>query len=120
MAERVYYLVFSNPVTEDRVDEFHAWYDDVHIPDVLAVPGLVSAKRISSRQHSATVAAPPAQFGVIYEIEGDPEEVMAEIRKRVASGEMTMSDVLDLSTFAMHFWDPRGEKVLAEEVRAGV
>lgn len=118
MSERVFYLVFSNPVSEDRVEEFHQWYDEQHIPDVLSVPGLVSAQRIAYRDVSAAVGAPSARFGVIYEMEGDPEEVMGLIRERVASGEMVMSDVLDLSTFAMHFWDPRGAKVTAEEVRA--
>lgn len=119
MADRVYYLVFSNPVSDDRIDEFHRWYDEVHIPEVLATPGFVSAQRIGLRQTEFAKATEPAQrFGVIYEIEGDPEQVMGQVSAGVAAGTIHMSDVLDLSTFAMAFWDPRGEKVLAADVRA--
>lgn len=119
MAERVFYLVFSNPVSEDRLEEFHQWYDEVHIPEVLATPGFVSAQRIALRPTEFTKATEPAQrFGVIYEIEGDPEEVMGKVSAGTRDGTIHMSDVLDLTTFAMHFWSPSGEKVLAEDVRA--
>lgn len=119
MSDHVFYLVFSNPVSADRVDEFNRWYDEQHIPDVLSVPGMVSAQRLTYHEMSAAMGAPPARFGVIYEMDGDPEDVMGTIRERVASGQIVMSDVLDLSTFAMHFWDAAGEKVLASTVRAG-
>lgn len=116
MAERLYYLVFSNPVSDDRIDEFHKWYDEVHLPEVLANPGFVSAQRIAFRPTEfAKGTAPVQRFGVIYEIEGDPEQVMGRVSAGVAAGTIHMSDVLDLTTFAMHFWNPNGDKVLAAQ-----
>jgi hypothetical protein len=40
--DRDLYLVFSNPV-EGREDEYNAWYDEVHLPDVQRIPGVVGA-----------------------------------------------------------------------------
>lgn len=120
MAERLYYVVFSNPVSEDRIDEFNKWYDEEHVPQVLATPGLIAAQRIEFRPTQfAAKTAPAHRFGVIYEMEGDPEEVMATVAQRVLSGEIHMIDVIDMDTFAMHFWTP-GERVLAADVRANV
>jgi hypothetical protein len=118
MTERLFYLVFSNPVAEDREEEFHQWYDEVHLPEVLATPGFISAQRIGLRRTEFARATEPAQrFGVLYEVEGDPEEVMGRVSAGVAAGTIHMSDVLDLSTFQMAFWSPRGEKLLASLVR---
>jgi hypothetical protein len=40
----------------------------------------------------------------VYELEGDVDKVMARIQQRVASGEVHMSDSLDLSTSRVSFW----------------
>jgi len=44
MSEKFIQVVFSNPV-EGRDAEFNDWYDNVRIPELLAVPGMLSAKR---------------------------------------------------------------------------
>ena len=44
MADRFIQIVFSNPA-EGKDDEFNDWYDNVHIPDLLAIPGMLSAQR---------------------------------------------------------------------------
>ena len=37
-------LAFSNPVP-GREDEYNAWYDEFHVPEMLMTPGLVAAQR---------------------------------------------------------------------------
>ncbi len=37
-------LVFSNPVAGQN-DRYNAWYDNIHLGDVLDVPGVVGAAR---------------------------------------------------------------------------
>ncbi|MET0728667.1 MAG: hypothetical protein ABWZ76_10270 [Acidimicrobiales bacterium] len=37
--------VYANPADPTREDEFNAWYTDVHIPEVLALDGVVGATR---------------------------------------------------------------------------
>ena len=44
MAEKFVQVVFSNPVA-GKEDEFNEWYDKVHIPELLTVPGMLSATR---------------------------------------------------------------------------
>lgn len=40
-----FYMVKSEPADPAREAEYNAWYDDIDIPDVLAVPGFVRARR---------------------------------------------------------------------------
>lgn len=83
------FLVISRPSSPDRVDEFNQWYDDVHIPEVCAVDGIVGATRLAPE-----VDGDP--FAVMYELEGDPHAAVAGIRAKAAAGGFNMSDVLSL------------------------
>jgi hypothetical protein len=38
------FVVFTNPL-EGREDDYNAWYSDVHLKDVLQVPGIIAAQR---------------------------------------------------------------------------
>ena len=42
-SETYYFFVFSNPVAGHE-DEYNRWYDQQHAPDVVAIPGFVSAQ----------------------------------------------------------------------------
>ncbi|UGQ11855.1 hypothetical protein LO772_34690 [Yinghuangia sp. ASG 101] len=112
MADRTLYMVFSNPL-EGRDDEFNAWYDTVHVRDVLAVPGMVSAQRYDLRDTEMYRAAGGGahRYCVVYEMDGDPDVVMAKVRESVASGAMVMHEALDLRSVSMSFWSPRGPQV---------
>lgn len=37
-------LALTNAV-EGRDEEFNKWYNEVHLPDVLKIPGIIAAKR---------------------------------------------------------------------------
>ena len=80
MADKFLYVVFGTPASPAADGEFNEWYNDQHIPDVLALPGVVSAQRYKVRQLDRE-AGKPAKFGymTVYEIEGDPNEVMDKI-----------------------------------------
>lgn len=115
MADLTTYLVFSNPV-EGREDEFNTWYDTVHLPEVLATPGMRSAQRFALREteitHHSPLPRPDHGYLLVYELEGEPDAVMARIQEAVANGTMHMSDALAVDTVAMSFWSPIGEKVV--------
>jgi hypothetical protein len=69
---------FPDSVTED---EFNAWYD-AHLPEILAIPGFVSAQRY--RLDPVVVdddVRVRYRFMALYEIEGDPDQLLAEMRK---------------------------------------
>ena len=51
---------------------------------------------------------------VIYELDNEPDIVMAEFLKRVMAGTLSLGEWLDLTTVSLTGWAPRGERVLAE------
>jgi hypothetical protein len=107
------YMVFSNPV-EGKDREFNEWYDNVHLPEVLATPGVISAQRFDLCDAEIVRRAgwtPEHRYLAVYEMEGDPDAVMGKIGDAVAAGDMVMSDTLDLETVRMSFWSPRGPEI---------
>ena len=110
-ADATLYLVFSNPI-EGKDDEFNEWYDTVHLPEVLATPGIKTAQRFSLREtqitHHSPMPKPAHGYLIVYEMEGDVDEVMGKIQAAAQSGEMLMNDALDLTSVSMSFWAPLG------------
>ena len=114
MSDRYLQVTFSNPV-EGKEAEFNEWYDKVHIPELLAIPGMLSATRYDLRDAEIYRVeggfAPEHRYLTIYEMEGDADAILAKIMECVSSGEMVMSDSLDLPSSRMSFWTARGPKV---------
>ncbi len=94
------FVTYNQPRTADVVDEYHRWYRDVHLPDVLSCPGFIRAQRfrrtditmidqpwvsdldyVNIYQHTATtVEEYNAAFGVV--------------REGIKSGDIVMTDTL--------------------------
>src|SRR5437867_718253 len=92
-------LFVMSSAVPGREDEYHAWYDEVHVPDILAISGVRSARRCAvSRAHGDDLR----RYLAIYEIDGDAESIVAEIGRRVGSGDITLSEAIDLT--AMESW----------------
>jgi hypothetical protein len=81
-------LVESLPASPDRADEYHAWYDEVHLRQILGVDGFRSARRFAP----VDGAGP---FVAIYEIEADDLEAAVEqFRAASRRGDIEPSDAL--------------------------
>lgn len=114
-------LVFTNPVV-DREDEFNEWYDTTHVPDVLAVPGVVAAQRYTLAEvrtselgDLAAILPPPEhRYLALYRLERDANDVMKDFLARVTSGEMLLSDSLDLASIRLSVWSPIGRERTAD------
>jgi hypothetical protein len=90
-----YFLVFSNAV-EGREDEYNDWYDNVHLREVVAVDGILSAQRFKLTDAQAG-EIPAHRYLAIYEVDGS--RVKAVIQNLLAApGNMQMSDAIDLKT----------------------
>jgi hypothetical protein len=111
MADANLFLVLSNPV-EGRETEFEKWYEEVHLDDVLAVPGVISAQRFHlAPGPDETLMPPPAhRYLAVYELDTTPAEVLGSFLERVGSGQMILSESLDLAGVVMHAWTPAGPK----------
>lgn len=96
------FIVLTNAV-EGQEAEFNRWYDDVHLPDVTAVPGVVSARRapvipVPGKQHAHGYLA-------VYEVDHqDPGSVIAEIYRRWETGEM--EGTATMATFEATLFGP--------------
>jgi hypothetical protein len=114
-------IVLSNPI-EGEDDRFNTWYDEVHVPEVLDVPGVIAAQRYDLAELKipddpdlpAQLPPPTHRYLVIYELDRAPEDVMAGFLDRVMSGKLSLGETLDLTTVSMTGWAPSGERRLAD------
>ena len=99
-------VVHTRPSSPEREDEFNAWYDETHVPEVLALPGFVSAKRYRLVPGPGVGTPPANPYLVVYELEGvDVDEVMRSFQEARATGAMRLSDVFDRATVEFHFYE---------------
>ena len=87
------FLVFTN-ARDGRDDEFNEWYDEVHLGEVVAVPGFTGAERYAIRPQPGE-DAPSHQYLAIYDMETDDvKATLAGLLGRGAAGGFKMSDAL--------------------------
>lgn len=95
-----YVLVVPSSAKEGRDDDYNEWYDNQHIHDLLAIPGIKSGRRFAPDPISPM--PPPASYLAIYEIETDDiGSVMMEMNRRAQAGELPTSDALDMESAKM-------------------
>lgn len=91
-------VVLTNPVP-GREEEYNDWYDNRHIPDVLAVPGFVGAQRFKLVVNPGGGEA-QWQYYAIYQMEtNDPEGAIDDVLARWCTEKMPNSDSLDQTLF---------------------
>jgi hypothetical protein len=84
------FIIITQPPSRAESEAFEQWYVGRHIPDVLAVPGMVKARRYRLPEDPKTPAE-PLKSVTIYEMETDDRDaVMAEIRRRAGSDAMPL------------------------------
>ena len=75
-------LVFSHLPEAVTDEEFCEWYD-AHLPEILSIPGFVSAQRFRLEPVVADAVEPTSyRYLALYEIEGDTDTLLAEMEKR--------------------------------------
>lgn len=100
LTEKFLLLLQSNAVA-GRESDFHDWYDNRHVPDLLAVPGIMSAQRYAMSPLQA-VQPDGYRYVAIYEIETDDlAATMATIRARSGTDLMPMSDAMAADRIAL-------------------
>ena len=100
------FLVFTSPVS-GREDEYNDWYDNTHLREVTAIPGITGAKRFELVPGPLSTDPPTHRYLAIYDFEGEPEDIAAEFTRRGDSGEMFISESLDLTNVITGGWRPR-------------
>lgn len=91
-------VVWTNPVP-GRDAEYNAWYNDIHLPEVLAVPGYVAATRYElspepRRMPGVEEYVPAQRYLAIYELEEGADHRKAWDALNAARAGFRMSDDL--------------------------
>jgi hypothetical protein len=96
-------LVMSQSVP-GKEEEYNDWYINVHIPELLEVPGIAAAQRFEAVD-APNSQTPPQKYLAIYEFDTDPEEAMKAMREaRSRPGVAPPSPALDRSSSVMYVY----------------
>ncbi|MGN7712663.1 hypothetical protein [Agrobacterium radiobacter] len=106
MQKRYTWIVLTNAV-EGTDEDFNRWYDNVHVPDLLKIPGVVGAERFKLAPHQSVMtdhgieivdsdkSPVPHRYLALYQIETDDlQSVLNEVRTRAGTPEMIISETL--------------------------
>jgi hypothetical protein len=110
--EKYIIAVYSNP-TDGNEDAYNQWYSDIHLAEVLQVPGFVAAQRFRVDDDQAP-EPPKHKYLAIYEIEADePMDVLHVLAQESAKGKIGSSHTLDLTDIATTIYKPITGRLLA-------
>jgi hypothetical protein len=91
-------LVQSQASDPEREEEYHEWYEQMHIPQLCEIPGITGVRRFAliGGGFGDADSSIPTHLA-IYEIEADDlEAVTNEIAERAGDGRIEMKDVIQL------------------------
>ena len=94
------FVTYNQPLTPADADEYHRWYSQQHLPDVLACPGFIRAQRfrITNVSLSTTPWTTSLECMNIYEHSCETVEeyndAFAHVRAGIASGKIGMTPTL--------------------------
>lgn len=90
-------VAYVTPAGDAAEDEFNRWYDEVHLPQVVArIPGVVGGSRYRLASELLDRADVPARrYLTIYELDTDDLEATAQrLAAAATDGTLDMSDAL--------------------------
>lgn len=102
MSQKSTLIVFTSPV-EGKEDEFNDWYDNTHLQQFLALPGVVSGQRFK-----LSPSGPKAKqsYAAFYELSVPASDVLKAMDSAIKGGTMHMSSAIDPASVSMSAWDP--------------
>jgi hypothetical protein len=114
IVKRYIFVVLTN-AREGQDAEFNEWYNNVHLHDVVRVPGFVAAQRFQLASTDPPQSF-PQQYLALYEVETDDlENVRQALKAASGTSAMIISPALDNARTAASYFDPITERVVAPE-----
>ncbi|MCB1687256.1 MAG: hypothetical protein KDI33_02165 [Halioglobus sp.] len=105
-----YKMVVNSYFVEGREDEYNDWYQNVHLGELVALKGIVSARRF--RMARKLVEGEAAPYMAIYEIETDDiDAVLQGLIGEAENSRINMSDAIDTSRTTAVVYEEFGEVV---------
>ena len=95
-----------------KEDEFHDWYQNTHLGEVIALPGGVSAQRF--KLVAKLMGSDTNQWLAIYDFEADDAmALLGAMGEASKSGKMTPATTQDMATTYTALFTEYGEEVKA-------
>jgi hypothetical protein len=108
-----YKLVVMSGPQDGRAAEYHDWYQNSHLQQVMELPGFQAGQRY--RLSTALIEGETFPFLAIYDIETDDvDSVLAEMRSRAGTERLTVSDALAPKAYAV-LYEEFGARVTAKD-----
>jgi hypothetical protein len=86
-------LVYTDSISPERDAEFNAWYDSVHVPDVLKIDGIIGCTRFKVADSPA--ADTPGKYLAIYDVEADDfNDILDALVTAFTDGSLPTNDCL--------------------------
>ena len=102
-------VALTTPVA-GKEKEFHAWYQNEHLRQLVAFPGVKGAQRY--KLTARLVGSDNNPWLAIYDLEtDDPFAFLATVGQAAASGKLTQSDASDVATTYTALFEEYGERV---------
>ncbi len=77
--------------------EFHEWYENTHIPEMLLFPGMKKAQRY--KQVTTLMGEEANPWLAIFDVElNDSKELLDEMKRAADLGRTTSTDAVDMDT----------------------
>lgn len=103
------FLVLSNP-TDGKEDEYNDWYDNIHLGEVIQVPGFTAAQRFKLDGEPGHGNS-GHKYMAIYEMDtDDPQGSIAALGAAIEGGTIQMTDAIDGATISSAIFTPHGER----------
>jgi hypothetical protein len=101
-------LVLSRP-TEGCEEEYNAWYQNVHLEQIISLPGFIVAERYELAVNMLGEGAYP--YIAIYEIETDDvQSAFAALQEAAGNGSIVMSPAFDTASVYASIYAPIGKR----------
>jgi hypothetical protein len=103
-------FALTTPV-DGKESDFHDWYQNRHIPEILSFPGMRGAQRYKIT--AKLLGSDTNPWLAIYDLEtDDPMAFLGALGQAAAAGKMTQTDASDMSTTYSALFEEYGERVL--------
>jgi hypothetical protein len=94
-------FVYTEPASAEVEDEYNRWYDEQHLPEVCAWPGVTGARRYRlDRASPGARRSTAARYLAIYDLDcDDPRALLRDLQAAAGDGRLSMSDALQVDPF---------------------
>lgn len=103
--ERDYVYVVRSAPAAGQESAYNDWYTNVHLPDVLAVPGFVAAQRFRISEAADENESVQPYLALYFMRTADPAGLLATLSELVESGQMAMSEAFDRESVQTYLYE---------------